>query len=142
MAGRDRDENALQFHISAVRKALGADRALLTTVSGRGYRLLGDWMIQEDRAPTELDVPERAGAAPGSFRTNVPVAASALVGREAAVEQLRDLVSAHRAVTLTGPGHRRSDRSEKAPGRAPGRRAPLMRVRRRRPARLWFAADR
>ncbi|HEY6631741.1 MAG TPA: AAA family ATPase, partial [Rhizobiaceae bacterium] len=35
---------------------------------------------------------------------NVPVAASALVGRETAVEQLRDLVSAYRVVTLTGPG--------------------------------------
>src|SRR5262245_48887244 len=34
------EENTLQFHISAIRKALGADRALLKTVSGRGYRLL------------------------------------------------------------------------------------------------------
>ena len=35
------EENTLQFHISAIRKALGADRGLLKTVSGRGYRLLG-----------------------------------------------------------------------------------------------------
>jgi len=34
------EENTLQFHISAVRKALGADKKLLKTVSGRGYRLL------------------------------------------------------------------------------------------------------
>ena len=36
-------ENTLQVHISAIRKALGPDRALLKTVSGRGYRLLGNW---------------------------------------------------------------------------------------------------
>src|ERR1700722_9327197 len=34
------EDNALQFHISAIRKALGADRGILETVSGRGYRLL------------------------------------------------------------------------------------------------------
>jgi DNA-binding winged helix-turn-helix (wHTH) protein len=41
------EENTLQFHISAIRKALGADRGLLKTVSGRGYRLLGRWDVRE-----------------------------------------------------------------------------------------------
>jgi DNA-binding winged helix-turn-helix (wHTH) protein len=36
-------ENTLQVHISAIRKALGPDRALLKTASGLGYRLLGNW---------------------------------------------------------------------------------------------------
>src|ERR1700733_629322 len=36
-------EGTLHVHISAVRKALGQDRAMLKTVSGRGYRLLGNW---------------------------------------------------------------------------------------------------
>src|SRR5690348_17267693 len=40
------EENALQFHVSAIRKALGANRDLLKTVSGRGYRLLGDWTVR------------------------------------------------------------------------------------------------
>jgi DNA-binding winged helix-turn-helix (wHTH) protein len=35
------EENTLQFHISAVRKALGRDRGMLKSVFGRGYRLLG-----------------------------------------------------------------------------------------------------
>jgi DNA-binding winged helix-turn-helix (wHTH) protein len=42
-AGAIVEENTLQVHISAVRKALGPDRELLKTVSGRGYRLLGNW---------------------------------------------------------------------------------------------------
>src|SRR5580658_1179467 len=37
------EENTLQAHISAVRKALGPDRKMLKTVAGRGYRLLGSW---------------------------------------------------------------------------------------------------
>ena len=36
-------ENTLHVHISAIRKALGPDRAMLKTASGRGYRLLGNW---------------------------------------------------------------------------------------------------
>jgi DNA-binding winged helix-turn-helix (wHTH) protein len=39
-------EGTLHVHISAVRKALGQDRAMLKTVSGRGYRLLGSWSPQ------------------------------------------------------------------------------------------------
>src|ERR1700742_4224439 len=39
-------EGTIHVHISAVRKALGQDRGLLKTASGRGYRLLGDWMPQ------------------------------------------------------------------------------------------------
>src|SRR5271156_5131582 len=35
------EENTLQVHIAAIRKALGAERASLKTVSGRGYRLVG-----------------------------------------------------------------------------------------------------
>src|SRR5271170_4244776 len=42
------EDNALQFHISAIRKALGTDRELLMTASGRGYRLLGDWTFQQE----------------------------------------------------------------------------------------------
>jgi len=38
------------------------------------------------------------------FQTNLPAAASDLVGRTTAVRHLRDLLSAYRLVTLTGPG--------------------------------------
>src|SRR5258705_5437436 len=35
---------------------------------------------------------------------NLPATESELIGRSAALEQLQDLLSAHRVVTLTGPG--------------------------------------
>src|SRR3984957_5429580 len=46
-------EGTIHVHISAVRKALGSDRAMLKTASGRGYRLLGSWTHQhrEGTAP-------------------------------------------------------------------------------------------
>jgi non-specific serine/threonine protein kinase len=99
------EENTLQVHISAIRKALGRDRDLLRTVSSRGYRLLGDWTIQH--RSTAVDPVEPAPTLPLTdqpFQTNLPFAASELIGRAAAVQRLRDLLSAYRAVTLTGPG--------------------------------------
>ncbi len=42
------EDNTLQFHISAIRKALGADRGKLKTASGRGYRLLGAWALRQE----------------------------------------------------------------------------------------------
>lgn len=98
------EDNTVQVHISAIRKALGPDRGMLKTISGRGYRLLGNWTTRKDNLPEQLTLSDEVRPTTHSFRTNVAVAASALVGREAAVEQLHDLVSAYRVVTLTGPG--------------------------------------
>jgi DNA-binding winged helix-turn-helix (wHTH) protein len=55
-------EGTLHVHISAVRKALGPDRTLLKTVSGRGYRLLGSWTPQqrEETAAAVYSSPRRA----------------------------------------------------------------------------------
>src|SRR5882757_7711780 len=41
-------EENTEVHISAVRKALGADRGTLRTSFGRGYRLFGDWTIRKE----------------------------------------------------------------------------------------------
>src|SRR5882672_2256283 len=43
------EENTLHAHISAVRRALGPDRGMLKTVSGRGYRLVGTWAVRAPR---------------------------------------------------------------------------------------------
>jgi hypothetical protein len=40
-------ENTPQVHISAIRKAPGPDRAMLSTASGRGYRLPGSWALRQ-----------------------------------------------------------------------------------------------
>jgi predicted ATPase/DNA-binding winged helix-turn-helix (wHTH) protein len=97
-------ENTLQVHALAIRKALGPYRSLLKTVSGRGYRLLGDWAVRPHGAakpPVGLRRMQVDGESPV---TNFPATVTRLVGRTAAVAKLRDLVSAYRAVTLTGPG--------------------------------------
>jgi predicted ATPase/DNA-binding winged helix-turn-helix (wHTH) protein len=92
------EENTLQAHISAIRKALGPDRGLLKTVAGRGYRLLGDWVVQrEDVAPAAAE-PVRSHA------TNLTAPTSALIGRKTAETQVAELLSTYRMVTMTGPG--------------------------------------
>src|ERR1700730_12586079 len=98
------EDNTLQFHISAIRRALGSDREILKTASGRAYRLLGAWTSRESTSSVDsMDLePMRSPAEP--FQTNLPAAASELVGRTNAVQHLRGLLSAYRVVTLTGPG--------------------------------------
>jgi predicted ATPase/DNA-binding winged helix-turn-helix (wHTH) protein len=107
-------DNALQVHISAVRRALGPCRQLLKTELGRGYRLLGDWAVRQDR-PEEASVVsfQQSGSAARSPRSqdtaeartgNLPAYVTDLVGRADALPLLRELLSAYRVVTLTGPG--------------------------------------
>ncbi|MER7515078.1 BTAD domain-containing putative transcriptional regulator [Streptomyces sp. NPDC126499] len=56
-----------------------------------------------DPRPVQGDGPA-PGPVPGEPRGNLPVAISGLVGREAAVEEIRALLAGRRLVTLTGPG--------------------------------------
>ncbi|MGA0560858.1 winged helix-turn-helix domain-containing protein [Ancylobacter sp. VNQ12] len=92
-------ENAIDVHISAIRKALGSHRAMLKTISGRGFRLVGTWTVQTGKAPLPPPSPSRS-----STSTNLPAAANDLVGRGASLEFLREACAAYRLVTLTGPG--------------------------------------
>jgi predicted ATPase/DNA-binding winged helix-turn-helix (wHTH) protein len=97
-------ENTLQVHAGAIRKALGPYRSLLKTQSGRGYRLLGDWtMRRHDAAAPPIGL-QRVRVDGETPPTNFPAAVTRLVGRSAAAKRLRDLMSAYRVVTLTGPG--------------------------------------
>jgi predicted ATPase/DNA-binding winged helix-turn-helix (wHTH) protein len=96
-------EGTIHVHISAVRKALGSDRGLLKTATGRGYRLLGNWTAQqrEATAPVYSSLTRTSEAPPAN---NFPPVIKRLIGRTAACQSVRDLVSAYRVVTLTGPG--------------------------------------
>jgi non-specific serine/threonine protein kinase len=99
------NENLLQVHISAVRKALGAYRSLLKTQSGRGYRLLGDWNVGLQLAsqprPARTRRPQEP---PPNARSNLPALVTELFGREEALPHLCGLLSAYRVVTLSGAG--------------------------------------
>jgi predicted ATPase/DNA-binding winged helix-turn-helix (wHTH) protein len=95
------EENTLQAQISAIRKALGPDRGLLKTIAGRGYRLLGNWIVQQEdfaAAGTQTVEPAR------SYVTNLAAPPGALIGRKNAEAQLLELLSTYRMVTMTGPG--------------------------------------
>lgn len=96
-------ENTVHVHVSAIRVALGSDRELLKTVTGRGYRLIGEWDELHEEVPRQT-----ARAAVGGVRSarvsNLPAAVSELIGRRAAIEHLRDVASAYRVVTLVGLG--------------------------------------
>src|ERR1700688_3042707 len=97
-------EGTIHVHISAVRKALGSDRGLLKTASGRGYRLLGSWTPQQREAtaaPVYSSLTRTSGAPPAN---NFPPLINRLIGRAAAAQFVRDLVSAYPDVTLTDPG--------------------------------------
>jgi predicted ATPase/DNA-binding winged helix-turn-helix (wHTH) protein len=97
-------ENTLHVHISAVRRALGTDKGMLKTSSGRGYRLLGSWTVQHGGATKPPPVPLPRDQPTEHPPTNLPVFVTKLIGRSTAVQQVRDLVSAYRVVTLTGAG--------------------------------------
>jgi len=100
-AGAAVEDNTLEFHISALRKALGSERGLLKTSYGLGYRLLGDWS-EPPEAPAgapRATVPRRVAPQP-----RLPLAGSALIGRTTPLRHLVGQVASHRLVTLTGLG--------------------------------------
>ncbi|MBY0610961.1 MAG: winged helix-turn-helix domain-containing protein [Beijerinckiaceae bacterium] len=94
------EDNALQAHVSAIRKAFGDHRAMLRTVSGRGYCLSGGWRPL-DEAPTR---PLATSALTNALIHNLPISASGLIGRDAILENIIDLMLESRALTLIGPG--------------------------------------
>lgn len=99
------DDNTLRVHVHAIRKALGSDRALLKTAAGRGYRLLGRWTAKADGVAVaegeRVVSPQLSG---WNAENNLPAATSNTVGRSAALRHLKNLVSAFRIVSVTGPG--------------------------------------
>jgi predicted ATPase/DNA-binding winged helix-turn-helix (wHTH) protein len=98
------EENNLQAQIVALRKAFGADRDLIRTISGRGYQFTGDIQV----APAS-DAEQPVGAVetqPASHlpRTNIPEPVSGLIGRDEELGEILNLAATHRLVTLTGAG--------------------------------------
>lgn len=103
--GRVVEENNLQAQIVMLRKAFGAERNLIRTVSGRGYQFTGE--IRPLSVTPEEPTGGMAMAEPGPVvpLTNIPEPVSELIGRDAEVaEAFRLVAGAHRLVTLTGAG--------------------------------------
>ena len=91
----------LKSHIFDVRRALG-DRAkqprFIETLARRGYQFIA--VVREGGAADPAAPPLRDGLP----LTNLPAPASDLIGRDAALADVADLLAAHRIVTLTGAG--------------------------------------
>jgi non-specific serine/threonine protein kinase len=98
------EENTLQVHISAVRKALGPDREMLRTAHRLGYRLLGSWIVRPESAPVDPVDFAQSPLPDRPFSSNLPEPVSDLIGRATSVLHLEALLSAYRMVTLTGSG--------------------------------------
>ena len=98
------EENTLQVHISAVRKALGPDREMLRTAHRLGYRLLGSWIVRRESASADPVDFARSPLSDRPFPSNLPEPVSDLIGRATSVLHLEALLSAYRMVTLTGSG--------------------------------------
>jgi predicted ATPase/DNA-binding winged helix-turn-helix (wHTH) protein len=107
------EENNLQVHISALRKALGDDkgeRHYLLTVAGRGYRFVHP-VEAEVVAPEETpSIAVDRGGDPASLRPlwgkhhNIPQPLTSLIGREAEIEMVSTLLTRQRLVSLVGAG--------------------------------------
>jgi DNA-binding winged helix-turn-helix (wHTH) protein len=81
-------DNTVQVYTTSIRKALGPYRSLLKTVSGRGYRLLGDWSVQRQEATRPPVGIQRMRVDGESPVTNFPATATRLIGRSVAVARL------------------------------------------------------
>ena len=94
------EENNLEVQVSALRAAFGAERALIRTVSRRGYQFTGEIHFPAEAEEMRVNAgPEAAASA-----TNLPQPVSDLIGRDDSLAEILRLAAAQRFVTLTGPG--------------------------------------
>ena len=96
------EESNLKIQISALRGALGADRELICTITGRGYQFTGEITTAPAGTQTAPGAGVTATAIGNPTNLNEPL--SDLIGREDNLAEVLRLVAAHRLVTLTGAG--------------------------------------
>lgn len=108
-------ESALSSCIRHVRRALGDDggsQRLLKTAHGRGYRFVASVTVLEEQSAAD------AGRGAPAPLHNLPSDRTPLLGRDAAVESVGELLDRHRLVTLTGMGGAGKTRLAVAIGRS------------------------
>jgi len=99
------DESALQVQVSALRAALGRERELIRTVTGRGYQFTGDLRPVPAAHDEDVNISrDPAEPRPAMPPTNLPEPISELIGRDEELHEIVNIAAAHRLVTLTGAG--------------------------------------
>jgi DNA-binding winged helix-turn-helix (wHTH) protein len=93
------EEGSLRVHVAAIRKALGDGQfgnRYIANIKGRGYSFVG--------AVVRLDDGKGGGSNSPNFRGRLAARPLMLIGREAAVSEVRNWIRQGRFVTLLGPG--------------------------------------
>jgi predicted ATPase/DNA-binding winged helix-turn-helix (wHTH) protein len=93
-------ESALTTRIKAVRQAVGDDgsqQSIIRTVHGKGYEFVA--IVEGD-----LEGQTAVAPSPATAAASIGVPVQPLIGRETLLAQLGEAISAHRLVTLVGPG--------------------------------------
>ena len=93
------EENNLQVHISALRKALGPK--VITTIPGRGYRFTA--ALDHSSLALESTHSFKVDAGPAS-PSNLPAHLPAIIGREDDIETVQELLRRHALVSLVSAG--------------------------------------
>jgi TolB-like protein len=88
------EENNLQSHISALRAALGRDRELIRTVSGRGYQFIGEMRALSEAEPAQVKLaPAPTPEKPAPPRLSLVVLPFANIGGDLSQEHFVDGVA-------------------------------------------------
>ena len=93
------EEGSLRVHVAAIRKALGDGQfgnRYIANIKGRGYSFVGPVVRLEDGKGSGSNSP--------NFRGRLDAQPLMLIGREAAVSEVRNWIRQGRFVTLLRPG--------------------------------------
>ena len=93
------DESNLRAQVALLRKALGdgeGSARYISAVAGRGYRFTAPVAHPEDDSKHALAGQDR--------RSNLPRQLTPPIGREAAIETVKERLARYRLVTIVGPG--------------------------------------
>jgi DNA-binding winged helix-turn-helix (wHTH) protein len=91
------EENNLQAQMSAIRRALGADRGMIRTEFGRGYRLVAENQNTPRSKPGTSEVNRLTPS-------SLPLPLTSLLGRAPDHREIERLFDKSRLVTITGAG--------------------------------------
>ncbi|WP_413197427.1 ATP-binding protein [Pararobbsia alpina] len=95
-------ENNLHVQLTSLRHLLGEHRALLQTISGRGYRLAGT--LEYDTKAASAVAIEDGRCEAARVPPSLPASATEIIGREDAIDDIVRALGKNRHVSLVGAG--------------------------------------